>query len=206
MRPNAYVDGFNLYYGCLRKTPYKWLDLSALCSRLLPGDQIHRIRYFTARVSARNDPQSPVRQEVYLRALKTIPNLTIHYGHFLTHPRWAKRVTPPRIGNPWVEVIKTEEKGSDVNLATLLLLDAFKKDCETAVVISNDSDLKLPIEVAQHELGLVVGVINPHPPKKRSHALQPTFFKQIRESALKSCQFPAILTDSVGSFQKPSTW
>jgi hypothetical protein len=82
-----------------------------------------------------------------------------------------------------VEVIKTEEKGSDVNLATFLLLDAFKRDCNVAVVISNDSDLKLPIEVAQNELGIRVGVVNPHPPARRSRALQPTFFKQIRGSA-----------------------
>jgi hypothetical protein len=50
MRTNVYVDGFNLYYGCLKGTPYRWLDLEALCSRLLPTNSIHRIRYFTARV------------------------------------------------------------------------------------------------------------------------------------------------------------
>jgi hypothetical protein len=74
-------------------------------------------------------------------------------------------------------VIKTEEKGSDVNLAIYLLLGAFKQDCEAAVVISNDSDLKEPIAVAQRELGLIVGIINPHLPQRRSRALQPTFFR-----------------------------
>jgi hypothetical protein len=87
-------------------------------------------------------------------------------------------------------VIKTEERGSDVNLATYLLLDAVKQDCQAAVVISNDSDLKEPIAVAQRELGLIVGVINPHPPQRRSRALQPTFDKPIRGSALRTCQFP----------------
>lgn len=206
MRTNVYVDGFNLYYGCLRNSPYKWLDLPALCRRLLPKDNIQRIRYFTARVAARTDPQSPARQQVYLRALACDPRVTFHYGHFLTHPTTMRRVKTHKGQKPWVQVIKTEEKGSDVNLATLLLLDAFEKDCEVAVVISNDSDLKLPIEVARHELGITVGVVNPHPPKKRSHALQPSFFKQIRESTLKQCQFPTQMSDSVGQFQKPAQW
>jgi hypothetical protein len=73
-------------------------------------------------------------------------------------------------------------------------------------VISNDSDLKLPIEVAQHELGLRVGVVNPHPPSRRSRALQPTFFKQIRSSALAACQFPPALADTRGEIRKPARW
>jgi NYN domain len=94
---------------------------------------------------------------------------------------------PPPKGTRTVAVVKTEEKSSDVNLATFLLLDVFKREADVAVVISNDFDLKLPIEVAQQELGLRVGVVNPHPPARRSRALRPTFFKQIRPSALAAC-------------------
>ena len=203
---NVYVDAFNLYYGCLKGTPYRWLDLGALCRRLLPKDEIKRIRYFTATVSARPDnPHAPQRQQVYLRALETIPGLSIHYGHYLSHVT-RMPLARPRRGARSVEVMKTEEKGSDVNLATFLLLDAFKSDCQVAVVISNDSDLKLPIEVAQHELGLRVGVVNPHPPERRSRALQPTFFKQIRTSALAACQFSPVLRDTRGEIRKPSRW
>ncbi len=43
-----------------------------------------------------------------------------------------------------VDVIKTQEKGSDVNLATYMLLDAFRQESDIAVVISNDSDLRSP--------------------------------------------------------------
>jgi len=45
--------------------------------------------------------------------LKTIPNLTVKYGHFLTHtvPMYLATVTPPKR----VSVEKTEEKGSDVD-------------------------------------------------------------------------------------------
>jgi hypothetical protein len=113
---------------------------------------------------------------------------------------------PQSGGPPTVEVVKTEEKGSDVNLATYLLLDAFSKDCETAVVISNDSDLKEPIALVQQQLGLPVGVVNPHPAARRSRALQPTFFKQLRPSVLPSCQFPPVLQDTRGAIRKPASW
>ncbi|HET9378299.1 MAG TPA: hypothetical protein VFO40_25245, partial [Chthoniobacterales bacterium] len=66
LRANAYIDGFNLYYGCLRKSPHKWLDLNALCSRLLPTNQVNLIRYFTAAVTSRpNDPRQAQRQQAY---------------------------------------------------------------------------------------------------------------------------------------------
>ncbi len=55
VKTNAYIDGFNLYYGCFKHdpslSPSKWLDLRALCQALLPADQIHRVHYFTAMVS-----------------------------------------------------------------------------------------------------------------------------------------------------------
>jgi hypothetical protein len=207
MVTNVYVDAFNLYYGSLKGTPYRWLDLGALCARLLPKDRVNRIRYFTATVSARPDnPDAPQRQQVYLRALETIPGLSIRYGHYLTHVTRMPLANPPQRGARTVEVVKTEEEGSDVNLATYLLLDAFQRDCKVAVVISNDSDLKLPIEIAQTELGIRVGVVNPHPPARRSRALQPTFFKQLRTSALGACQFPSVLTDRKGEIRKPGRW
>jgi len=204
---NVYVDAFNLYYGAVKDTPYRWLDLDALCRRLFPRDAINRIRYFTAIVSGRpDDPQQPQRQQTYLRALETIPNLSIHLGYYLTHRTRMPLAHPRRIGPKTVEVIKTEEKGSDVNLATLLLLDGFRGDYEVATVVSNDSDLKLPIEMVRNELGLMVGVVNPHPPARRSRALQGTFFKQIRTSALRDCQFPRELRDARGSIRKPTAW
>jgi NYN domain len=206
---NVYVDGFNLYYGCLRGSPYKWLDLEVLCGHLLPTHEIKRIRYFTAKVAARADPQAPVRQEAYLRALETLPTISIHYGHFLTGPTRMALANPTTFGPKTVEVIKTEEKGSDVNLATYLLVDAFRKDADAYVVVSNDSDLKEPIRIVCHELNYTVGLVNPHPPVKRSRALEncrPTFFKQIRAGVLGVSQFPSDLTDTRGAFHKPVDW
>jgi hypothetical protein len=104
-------------------------------------------------------------------------NLYYGLGHYLSHPVRMPLAHPPSTDPHTVEVIRTEEKGSDVNLASYLLLDGFRSDCEATVVISNDSDLKVPIELARAELGLVVGVVNPHPPARRSRALQPTFWR-----------------------------
>jgi hypothetical protein len=207
---NVYVDGFNLYYGCIKGTPYKWLNLGALCSGLLPGSQIKRIRYFTARISARpGDPQGPVRQDAYLRALNTLPTVTVHFGHFLTSRTRMPRAHPAAGEPKTVEVIKTEEKGSDVNLATYLLADAFRGDAQVFVVVSNDSDLREPIRMVLHELGYPVGIVNPHPPRRRSRALlscQPTFFKQIRPGMLRATQFAPQLTHATGTITKPAAW
>ena len=100
-------------------------------------------------------------------------------------------VAPPPGGPRTVEVIKTEEKGSDVNLATHLLADAFRHDCEAAVVITNDSDLAEPIRVVRHELGLPVGVVNPGDPRRRSRALlDVTFFISSGRRSCRSASSP----------------
>jgi len=206
---NVYVDGFNLYYGCLKGTSYKWLDLDALFRRLLPAYNVHRIRYFTARISGRpGNPDSPTRQDTYLRALRTLPNVTIHLGKFLLSTQRMPLATPQPGGARTVEVIKTEEKGSDVNLATYLLLDAFRHDSDAAVVVSNDSDLCEPIRIAMYEFGLTVGLLNPHRHASQALvALQPAFIKQIRSGPLSASQLPAQMTDSYGhKISKPTAW
>jgi uncharacterized LabA/DUF88 family protein len=68
-------------------------------------------------------------------------------------------------------VIKTKEKGSDVNLATFLLLDAFRHESDIAVIVSNDSDLEQPIRALIEELNVRVGLVNPHPARDRSRDL-----------------------------------
>lgn len=210
MITNVYIDGFNLYYGCLKRTPYKWLNLRALCQVLLPRDTVGTIRYFTARINARpNDPDGPVRQDAYLRALRTLPEVSTHLGLFKTRAVRMPLAQPQPGGPVTVEVMKTEEKGSDVNLATYLLLDAFREDCDVSVVVSNDSDLVEPIRIVRHELGRPVGIINPHQAHKRSRELLgigPTFYKQIRPAGLRRAQFAQVLTDAQGTIHRPTSW
>jgi hypothetical protein len=57
-------------------------------------------------------------------------------------------------------VIKNEEKGTDVNIATNLVNDAHNGLFERAVVISNDSDLVMPINVVVQEIKLRVTVVS----------------------------------------------
>ena len=200
----VYIDGFNFYYGAVKDTPHKWLDFEAFCRLLLPRDNIVKIRYFTARISALpHDPQAPARQDTYLRALGTLPLLEVHYGHFATRPRRMALAAPP---HRTVEVLRTEEKGSDVNLAACLLRDAFMGECDTAVVISNDSDLAEAVRIAQDDAGIKVGIINPHPKRKRSSRLRGTFFKQVRAGALARTQLPPVVYDHLGPIHKPSSW
>jgi len=163
IRTNVYVDGFNLYYGAVKHTAYKWLNIAELSRQVLPGITINRIRYFTALVKSNpSNPQTRLRQDFYIRALETIPNLTIHYGHFLQSTVSMRLVNPLQNGTRMVDVLKMEEKGSDVNIATYMLADAFRNDCDQLIVITNDSDLAEPVRIINRELKLPVGIFNPH--------------------------------------------
>jgi uncharacterized LabA/DUF88 family protein len=208
MRTYVYVDGFNLYYGAVKGTPYKWLDILSLCQLLLPRNQILKIKYFTALVTARpGDPDQPNRQQIYLRALRTIPDLDIIYGHFLEHEVMMPLAGSPS-GNPrYAKVIKTEEKGSDVNIAAHMVADGYQGAYQVAILLSNDSDLVEPVKIVRNELKLPVGVLNPRPASP-SHELRKfaTFVKPIRSGVLAASQFPRTLADANGAFYKPPKW
>jgi len=208
MATAVYVDGFNLYYGALRAPGRKWLDLNEFCRKLLPKNDVQLIRYFTAKVNGATDAGAPQRQDVYLRALRTISHLEIHLGQFTTRNVWMPLANPPTSGPRKACVVKTEEKGTDVNLASHLLNDAFQGRFDTAVIISNDSDLAEPVTLARYELGRTVGVINPHPVNRKSVRLSQdaSFFKQIRAGVVESSQFPNPMSDATGRFTKPSSW
>jgi len=209
MRTRIYVDGYNLYYACLRRSPYKWLDLYQLAKSQLPRNKIEKLRYFTARVSARpQDPDQPQRQQIYFRALATIPQIDIHLGHFLTHEVTMPDAQAWQAGNyrP-VRVIKTEEKGSDVNLATHLLMDAMDDLFDVAVIISNDSDLKEPIRLVRERFGKGIGLLSPRG-ARISGALRPLahFVRSFGPNALAAAQFPDQLSDNTGTITKPKGW
>jgi NYN domain len=195
------VDGLNLYYGIRRWHKSKWLDIGKLCLRLFPDDEIASIRYFTAHV--KGNPAANDRQQAYLRALATTPNLVIHKGTFLVNETWMPLAMPSR----WrVPVIKTEEKASDVNIATHLLLDAFEDRFEMAVIITNDSDLRVPIRVVQEApFNKPVWVVNPHP--RRANALRPTHHLDLHSAVVRDCQFPNPVNTRRGkAIAKPTKW
>jgi NYN domain len=207
---NAYIDGFNLYYGCYRYHPTnqraKWLDLRALCAALLANDQIHRVHYFTAMVKAEWDPSAPLRQETYVRALRGCPNLYVHLGKFQAVERkGVPSHLPP--GSPVVKISTWEEKGSDVNLATKLLTDAMDGDFEQALVVSNDSDLLEPIKVVRQKFGLPLVVVSPKDgvTTKLRRAASASFV--LDHALLAQCQLPNPARDKQGRLvTKPMVW
>jgi hypothetical protein len=215
-RVRAYVDGFNLYYGAhgqvddavasgAASISWKWLDVEALCQRLIekawPDARIVRLTYFTARVSRRSPADRVAdRQDVYLRALGH-REVHIVLGRFL-----AKTKVRPLVSNSkkFVEVHDTEEKGSDVNLATTLVADYFldRSEYDAALVVSNDSDLAMPVALLRGQ-GLPVGVLNPHrqptPQLWPKNLALPHFGRRIEVADLLASQLPDPLTDKSGN-------
>lgn len=200
-RAAVYVDGFNLYYRALKNTKLKWLDLQKLSLQVLgPGHKLVAIKYFTADVSGKIDPGAQQRQAIYLRALKTIPNLSVHKGRFLAKKKQAKRANAPG----FVEVLQMEEKGSDVNLATHLVADGFRGVYDIGVVVSNDTDLVEPIRLVTQELGKTVGLFCPakYPSKPLKDVA--SFVRELRPGRLRKAQFPDRIPGT--SLRRPSSW
>jgi len=102
MRTIIYVDGFNLYFRLLVNRPAaKWLNIKTLSERLPdrakfdPANVVTGVRYYTTRVSGRIVPVAPPRQQIYLDALRTVPEISIHMGSFLLSEKFAGLVKPP---------------------------------------------------------------------------------------------------------------
>ncbi|MCK5202713.1 MAG: NYN domain-containing protein [Desulfobacterales bacterium] len=215
MRTYIYIDGFNFYYGVVKDTSYKWLDFMALFKRVLkPGHDILAIKYFTARVTGKLDPNQPLRQKTFIRALrKHIPELSVYYGQFNSHTINAPLAYPisdKTFGKhiKFANIIKTEEKGSDVNLAVHVLNDAWRDEYDCAVVVSNDSDLAESLRLVKEQNKKMIGVIYPSTNRKRhpSKALtqHADFTKSIFESTLKACQLPDPIPGT--TISKPTDW
>lgn len=205
----VYVDGFNLYNRCLKDTPYKWLDIRALIHALsFTSGQLVLIRYFTAHLSNRpSDPGISQRQQTYLRALRTLPELTIHLGQF--KPREVKgALIDERTRRPGrvVTVQKFEEKGSDVNIASYMLADGFMGVYDSPILISNDSDLSAPIQLIREKIGKPVGLVSPEKYHMTELAKYASYKRKIRSEHLAASQFPPVLVDQHGTFKKPPSW
>lgn len=224
MKVNVYIDGFNFYYAAIEGTPYKWLDFRLLCEQCLLQHDTHRVKYFTVRVKARShDSSQPERQQAYLSALHA-KGVSIHFGKF--RERTKSGVIAP--GYPGagqrVKVLVSEEKGSDVNLATELLIDGFRGDYEAAIVMSDDSDLLAPIRAVRQILKLPVGILNPFPEfdpatgkqRYRKDLVRAAiggdqstawFYAHLDHSLLPGCLLPDPVVDREGrQIFKPKSW
>ena len=207
MRTHIYIDGFNFYYGAVRGTPYKWLDFKTLFTKILkPHHEILCIKYFTALVSdTPQDPTKSIRQETFLRALKAyIPELEVYLGHFLSHERIAPLANPSPYKRS-AKVIRTEEKGSDVNMAVHLLNDAWLDRYDCGVIVSNDSDLAEAMSLIKLQQQKLLGLITPNKGKtSKELRIHADFVRHVRPGAFQSSQLPDPIPGT--SIYKPTRW
>lgn len=207
----VYVDGFNLYRRTLAGSNFKWLNLDLMACLTLKVERVERIYFFTANIKPiPHDPLVSVRQQTYLRSLSTLPNVTIIRSHFR-----SESVYMPL--SPWiydlngvpetVRVIRMKEKGSDVNLATQLLIDAYENNCSHQYVLSADSDLQAPISTIKERLGRNIGLILPteRNSKKLKLAAGSSVY-HLKKSTLEKSQFPNSFGDEHGIIHKPNGW
>lgn len=209
MQAIAYIDGYNLYYGSLKSTPNKWLNIQALAQALTPGGAtLAKVRYFTAHVKpSQFKPSAHTDQKAYLSAIQAAcPLVDIHLGRYSVHKTRAANANPPPAT---VEIIKSEEKGSDVNLAVHLLNDSYKHPGSIALLISNDSDLCEAVALAKAN-GTQVYWFPPlrkgrYPSKDLAAVV--THQRGIYPKQFVHAQFPSNVTDANGAtICKPSSW
>ena len=172
MKTIVYVDGYNLYYGLLRRSVFKWLDLYRLFQDHALGQnaEVLEVRYYTAPVLGRmsDDPESSQRQRTYLQALRKMPpnKVTIIEGKIMAETPVLRLVNPvPECpGLTHVKVHDFTEKKTDVNLAADLITGAWTGVYEQAVICSNDTDLEGALRVVkEHRPAIRLGLVAPIP-------------------------------------------
>jgi len=196
----VYVDGFNMYFGMMDAgfEKLRWLDLDALVKDLLlPNQQLAQVKYFTSRVS--NNPDKQKRQTTYIEALES-KGVKIYYGNYQRDSEECKRC-----GNIWPTY---NEKMTDVNIATQILIDAYEDKYDMAMLISGDSDLVPPMK-AVHELFNKKRVFVAFPPKRhnQSVALIAKGSMIIGRKKIADNQFAEEVTKKGGYvLRQPSEW
>lgn len=198
-----------------------------------PGAAVQRVVYCTARISGASNAQGHREQDVYLRALTASASIDeLAMGNYVTRTATAPLATAgkgnrPIISRPsWpvmvqdgsgadvanalfmVSVARREEKGTDVNVASHLLIEVLTSKVDAAIVVSNDSDLSFPIRYARSFVP--VGVVNP---TKGYTAGQLSgdpaggvgghWWYQLTEADLKANQLPAKIGKKI---MKPAAW
>jgi hypothetical protein len=196
------------------------------------GATVERMVYCTAVISGADNPVGNREQDVYLRALRRSQTTDrIELGNYVRRVTRAPLATEDRRGRPvvtrpawpvtvkdgtgqddpdaqfFVSVARREEKGSDVNVAAHLLLDILEQRIDAAVVISNDSDLKFPVQTARDRVP--VGTINPSRSltagKLRGSPADGVgnhWWYQLTAADFQDCQLP----DPAGGVPKPGPW
>jgi uncharacterized LabA/DUF88 family protein len=178
-----------------------------LARALLPNEEIALVRYYTARVGdSPEDLQRASRQDAYLRALATLPDLKICQGNFVKSKREVRLVSPPAGVGPRQTAWVRQEKRSDVTLATHLLIDALD-GALVALLITNDSDFIEPIRIVRERFGTRVVVISPDDHVSKRLAKIASHARTLDHSLLADCQLPQAVVDNDGrEIRCPPAW
>ena len=226
LKTRIYIDGYNLYYGSLKGTPYKWLDLNALFSKfILPSSSsnskvldVDGIKFFTADIIGRaaRDPNSIKDQQAYHRALRFHlgEKFSLIKGYYSLVPISAHRVEKDSDINqsPIVRVWKLEEKQTDVNIAVEALSDAILDDeTEQVVFVTNDTDIAPVLAKIRSLKKVKVGLVIPtskgvrHPNTELCQ--QADWVRHyILEDELKNSQLPRVIAGGRKPAIKPESW
>lgn len=189
----VYIDGFNLYHGLMDKGlgSCRWLDLFALSQKLIPPKyELKLVRYFSTRI--KGDPDGHNRQARYFAALRAHlgDRIDMKFGRFQLFPSHCKHCgsKPVHCSSCMNEYSKSNEKKTDVNIATMLLTDCFEKLTNCIVLVSGDGDYETALEEL-HRLFPKTERIIAFPPKRRNpklYNLCESYFNIPKEDLLHS--------------------
>lgn len=229
MRTAFFVDGYNLFYGLLADTPYKWLNLRSLLSHIVhienPSSTIASIDYFTSSVKpllATRGQISKEAQDTYIRALRST-NVCVHYGHHQLEPAKAPRFIDRKTRasrNDKVDIWKLEEKETDVHIAISMYRAAARQTkletherVEQLILVSSDTDMTPALRAVREDFPeITVGVILPHraeldrpsPGSLRQHAHWTR--RVVSCDELQTHQFPNRVPTRKAPAIKPDYW
>lgn len=205
-RAIVYVDGFNLYYGALRGTSHRWLDLERLFTMLRNEDAVECIHYFTTLVTGPPKPE----QSTYISALATLDTVNVQLGQFKTQSIKCELSGCTYTGSRTIKV--PVEKRTDVQIALQMLDDAHADRCDRFVLVTGDSDLvpavnRIKFDFPQKQVFVYVPATN----RDRGAATElrnaAHANRTLPNNLLRLAQFPAEIPDgSGGILQKPPGW
>ena len=199
----SYVDGFNVYFGLKEKgwQRYYWLDFAAVTrSMLKSGQKFLHCHYFTTRIKQNFNNQDNLRQQIWLEALATRNDISCHFGYYLMKQQNCNSCGAIHT--------RHEEKMTDVNIATQLLIDTYENNYDTAIVMSGDSDLSTPIQEIKDRFS-DKRIIVAFPPARHSKQLKRIAHGHlvIGENKLRQNLLPQqIRTASGYVLKRPSEW
>jgi uncharacterized LabA/DUF88 family protein len=210
-----YIDGGNLYYGQLRGSANKWLDLEAFSAKLLnPDHAIAAVKYFTSRVIDKSADQCHTqRQSQYLTALATRPLVKIIEGRYREQSELLAPVQEPctscdrKRADGRIKVRRITEKMTDVNIADAMLRDAYERRTECLVLISGDTDLAPIVKTVRYHVGIPVLVFNPQRSICNELRRYATFYRNIPQGSADGCRLPDSFETSDGrTIRCPAAW